>query len=166
MDQGATWYGGRPQPRQHCVRWGPSSPYGKGHSSLPLIGPCPLWPNVRPFQQLLNSCLLLNLVTLWLHYGLPSFCDALIKSGSGYTILCLFTRLFSAFYGGIRAMNISLSFAHDGDYAFQFTNCLCCLIVCSNILQYCPRLGTVRVGLLVLNVHMVSVVVYCAHDGI
>jgi len=21
-----TWYGGRPQPRQHCVRWEPSSP--------------------------------------------------------------------------------------------------------------------------------------------
>jgi len=32
MDQGATWYGGRPQPRRHCVRWGPSSPSLKGHS--------------------------------------------------------------------------------------------------------------------------------------
>ena len=26
MDQDATWYGGRPRPRPHCVRWGPSSP--------------------------------------------------------------------------------------------------------------------------------------------
>jgi len=26
MDQVATWYGGRPQPRPHCFRWGPSSP--------------------------------------------------------------------------------------------------------------------------------------------
>jgi len=26
MDQDATWYGGRPWPRRHCVRWGPSSP--------------------------------------------------------------------------------------------------------------------------------------------
>jgi len=26
------WYGGRPQPRRHCVRWGPSSPPPKGHS--------------------------------------------------------------------------------------------------------------------------------------
>jgi len=25
MDQDATWYGGRPRPRQHCVRWGPAS---------------------------------------------------------------------------------------------------------------------------------------------
>jgi len=28
MDQDATWYGGRPRPRPHCVRWGPSSPKG------------------------------------------------------------------------------------------------------------------------------------------
>jgi len=26
MYQDTTWYGGRPQPRRHCVRWGPSSP--------------------------------------------------------------------------------------------------------------------------------------------
>jgi len=26
MDQDATWYGGRPWPRPHCVRWEPSSP--------------------------------------------------------------------------------------------------------------------------------------------
>jgi len=25
MDQDATWYGGRPHPRPHCVTWGPSS---------------------------------------------------------------------------------------------------------------------------------------------
>ena len=29
IDQDATWYGGRPQPRRLCVRWGPSpSPKG------------------------------------------------------------------------------------------------------------------------------------------
>jgi len=33
MDQDATWYGGRPRPGWYCVRWGPSSPHGKGHSS-------------------------------------------------------------------------------------------------------------------------------------
>jgi len=26
MHQDATWYGGRPQPRELCVRWGPSPP--------------------------------------------------------------------------------------------------------------------------------------------
>jgi len=26
MDQDATWYGGKPLPRPHCARWGPSSP--------------------------------------------------------------------------------------------------------------------------------------------
>jgi len=29
MDQDASWYGGRLQPRWHCVRWGPSPP-GRG----------------------------------------------------------------------------------------------------------------------------------------
>jgi len=31
MNQGATWYGGRPRRRPHCVRWGPTSPQ-KGHN--------------------------------------------------------------------------------------------------------------------------------------
>jgi len=37
MDQDATWQGGRPQPKRHCVRWGPSSPFpnrGLGRSPL------------------------------------------------------------------------------------------------------------------------------------
>ena len=29
MDQGVTWYEGRPRPRQLCVRWGPSYPLQK-----------------------------------------------------------------------------------------------------------------------------------------
>jgi len=36
MDQDATWYGGRSRPRPHCIRWGPSSPLQKGHSSPPF----------------------------------------------------------------------------------------------------------------------------------
>jgi len=40
MDQDATWYGGRPGPRQHCVRWEPSSPPQKG------VEP----PNCRPMS--------------------------------------------------------------------------------------------------------------------
>jgi len=30
MDQGATWYGGRPRPRRQCVRWGPAPPLKRG----------------------------------------------------------------------------------------------------------------------------------------
>ena len=30
MDQDATWYGGRPRAKRHCVRWVPSSPSHKG----------------------------------------------------------------------------------------------------------------------------------------
>jgi len=33
MDKYTTWYGCMPRPRRHCVRWGPSSPHGEGHSS-------------------------------------------------------------------------------------------------------------------------------------
>jgi len=33
-DQDATWQGGRPQPKGHCVRWGPSSPSPKRGRSL------------------------------------------------------------------------------------------------------------------------------------
>jgi len=44
MRQDATWYGGRPQPRRRCVRWGPSFTSPEG--ALPLIFvQCPLWPN-------------------------------------------------------------------------------------------------------------------------
>jgi len=36
MDQDATWYAGRPRPRPHCVRWGPSSP-PKGPQPLQFL---------------------------------------------------------------------------------------------------------------------------------
>jgi len=47
MDQYASWYGGRPRPRRHCVRWGHCSPLPKkGADPLsPILGPCLLWPN-------------------------------------------------------------------------------------------------------------------------
>jgi len=43
--QGHTWHGGRPRPRRHCVRWGPSSPPQKGAQPPPIFCPCLLWPN-------------------------------------------------------------------------------------------------------------------------
>jgi len=40
MDQDATWYGGRPRPRRHCVRWGPNCRSPKrGRSLLPNFRP-------------------------------------------------------------------------------------------------------------------------------
>jgi len=44
MDQDATWYGGRPQPRRLFVRWVPSPPLKKWRSH-PIFGPRLLWPN-------------------------------------------------------------------------------------------------------------------------
>jgi len=36
-DQDATWYGGRPQPRPHCVGWVPSSPAERDTAAPPLF---------------------------------------------------------------------------------------------------------------------------------
>ena len=42
----ATWYGGRPRPRRHCVRWGPSpSPKAGRASASPIFDPLLLWPD-------------------------------------------------------------------------------------------------------------------------
>jgi len=41
MHQDATWYGGRPQPRRLCVRWGRSPPSQKrGGAPRPIFGLC------------------------------------------------------------------------------------------------------------------------------
>ena len=46
MHQDATWYGGRPRPKRHCVRCGPSYPIKTGHTHPhPTFGPSLLWPN-------------------------------------------------------------------------------------------------------------------------
>jgi len=51
MDQVATWYGGRPRPKRHCVTGGPSSPLPqKGHSPL-IFGPCLLRSNGCIYQD-------------------------------------------------------------------------------------------------------------------
>ena len=41
MDQDATWYGGRPRPRQHCARWDPAPLAKKGAQT----------PNFRPMSM-------------------------------------------------------------------------------------------------------------------
>jgi len=33
----STWYGGRPRPRRHCVRWGPCPPPKKRGTSPPIL---------------------------------------------------------------------------------------------------------------------------------
>ena len=45
MDQDATWYGGRPCPRPHCVRLNPAPPQKRAQQPPPIFGPCLLWPN-------------------------------------------------------------------------------------------------------------------------
>ena len=45
MNQEATWYGGRPRPRPHCVRLDPAPPPNKKATAAHIFGPCLLWPN-------------------------------------------------------------------------------------------------------------------------
>ena len=41
----------------HCVRWGPGFPRTeRGTAAPPFFGPCLLWPNGWPSQQVLSSC--------------------------------------------------------------------------------------------------------------
>ena len=49
-------YGGRPRPRRHCVRWGPSCPHEKRYNSPPphFSAHCMLG-HGRPSQKLLSS---------------------------------------------------------------------------------------------------------------
>jgi len=62
MAQDATLSGGRPRPRRHCVRWGPSSrPTPPTERVTAVSRPlffcwCQLLPNSCPSQQLLSSC--------------------------------------------------------------------------------------------------------------
>ena len=53
MDQDATWYGSRPQPRRLCVRWRPRSILPKKGAGLPspIFVPLLLWPNVCMHQD-------------------------------------------------------------------------------------------------------------------
>jgi len=53
----AHWYEGRPRPRRHCVRWGPTLAAPPKGARPPIFIPCLLWPNGRPSQLLLSSCL-------------------------------------------------------------------------------------------------------------
>ena len=55
MDEDATWYGRRPQPRPHYVRGGPSSPLRNGHST-PRLSAHVYCGHGRPSQLLLSSC--------------------------------------------------------------------------------------------------------------
>jgi len=43
VDQDVTWYGGKPRPRQRCIRWGRSSRL-RG-AQPPVFSLCVLWPN-------------------------------------------------------------------------------------------------------------------------
>jgi len=55
MDHDATWYGGKPRLRPHCVRRGPSSPT-EGAQQLPFFSAHVYCGPGRPSKLLLSSC--------------------------------------------------------------------------------------------------------------
>jgi len=58
----ATWYGSRPRPRPHCIRWGSSS-QRKGHSSPPSFRPMSIVTTVSYIAELLlNDCMTYYLI--------------------------------------------------------------------------------------------------------
>jgi len=69
MDQDETWHGGRPRPRRHCVRWGPSSPFPKG-AQPPKFRSTSIVAKRSPISA--TAELLLNVLTVYApHSGKP-----------------------------------------------------------------------------------------------
>jgi len=62
MDEDTIYYGGRPRPRRHCVKWGFSSPRKRG-TAAPLSSTHVMCPNGRPSQLLLSSCYITEKLT-------------------------------------------------------------------------------------------------------
>jgi len=57
IDQDATWYEGRPVPRPHCVRWGPSRPQkNTGTASPPTFQPMSVVARWLPISATADSC--------------------------------------------------------------------------------------------------------------
>ena len=72
-------------PAPCCVTWRPSSPFQKGHS-LPIFGPCLLWPNARPSHLLLSTCKLYNVATFVTLVSLMSVTALCCYTTRGYII--------------------------------------------------------------------------------
>jgi len=84
-----TWYGSRPQPRRYCLKWGPSSPTKRGTWTPYCFGPCLLWPNGRPSQQLLSSCCRFVPLAMCLFHQLSPFIVMLCVFSGYHETLCV-----------------------------------------------------------------------------
>jgi len=65
MDQDASWYGGRPRPRPHCIRWWPSSPAPERGTAAPSFWPMSFvakWSPISATAELLFTTLVCTLV--------------------------------------------------------------------------------------------------------
>jgi len=92
IDQDTTWYGGRPRPRRHCVKWRPSSPTERGtttphFSAHVYCGQTVAHLNILLFSNCYTFCRLAQLSHIDTHKSLfprrpiPSFSDPTYSSG-------------------------------------------------------------------------------------
>jgi len=93
MDEDSTWYGNRPQPRSHCVRWGPSSPRKRGTAAPPLFSPCLSWPRspVSATAALLSLCSTCTNHLPSLTFLITIFSSSIPYSSLSYAFFSVFT---------------------------------------------------------------------------
>jgi len=95
MDQDATWYGGRPLPNPHCVKWGPSSLPKKGAQQPPTFRPMSIVAKRSP---------------------IPATAELLLKVGSLFHDLLLRFYLYHCVRSVITAHNLTPE-KHNNNYS-------------------------------------------------
>jgi len=81
MDQDATWYGGRPWPRWHCVRWGPSYPAMERGTAAPTFRPMSTvakWSPISATAGLFSSNSILILLQDNVPYKWRQWCNKML----------------------------------------------------------------------------------------
>jgi len=84
MDQDAIWYGCRPWPGRHCVRWGPRSPPRKGaQQPPPTFRPTSIVAKLSPISTaeflFYSRCRVHTIRTRVLRWQQREFCDRYIE---------------------------------------------------------------------------------------
>jgi len=112
IDQDATWYGGRPQPRQHCVRWGPSAPPRRG-----------IAPNFRPMSIVTTRSPISATAGHLFYRGASMYVMANLANSSTFSILVSFLVFLAdrTLYASVSEGRVSSSFKCT--YRYRYIRC-------------------------------------------
>jgi len=119
MDEDATWYGSRPRPRPHCIRWGPSSPR-KGHSSPPSFWPMSIVASVAD----LSYCWALVVLPSALYPFSPFLWVPLKLFKDNLTLRCLHSLQITSFSFAVDTNNCFLCAIVETLRRHQATHCM------------------------------------------